>query len=110
MRRAQRIQDLVTRELAPLHLELVDETHQHSAPPDGESHFRLLVVSDRFADLKPLARQRLINGLLAAEFANGLHALAMHTWTPVEWFDRGGSAPESPPCLGGGKTGDGVKD
>ena len=85
----------------------MDETHQHNAPPEGESHSRLLVVSDRFADLKPLARQRLINGLLAAEFANGLHALAMHTWTPVEWFDRGGgSPPESPPCLGGGKTDD----
>jgi BolA protein len=105
MRRAQRIEDLLTRELTPLHLELVDETHQHSAPPEGESHFRLLVVSDRFSDLKPLARQRIINGLLNAEFASGLHALAMHAWTPEEWFDRRGQTPVSPPCLGGGKSG-----
>jgi stress-induced morphogen len=64
MSRAQRIQDLLTRELSPLHLELIDETTQHNAPPDGESHFRLLAVSDHFAGLKPLARHRLINGLL----------------------------------------------
>ena len=32
----------------------------------------------------------------------GLHALAIHAWTPEEWFDKG-KAPESPPCEGGGK-------
>lgn len=104
MSRAQRIQDLLTRELGPLHLELIDETTQHNAPPDGESHFKLLVVSDDFTGLKPLARHRLINDLLVEEFAAGLHALAMHTWTPEEWFLKGGQAPASPPCLGGGKS------
>ena len=103
MNRAQRIQDHLTRELSPLHLELIDETTQHNAPQDGESHFKLLVVSNHFTELKPLARHRLINGLLGDEFAAGLHALAMHTWTPDEWFLKGGQAPTSPPCLGGGK-------
>ena len=104
MRRAQRIQNLLTRELSPLHLELIDETTQHNAPANGESHFKLLVVSDYFAGLKPIARHRFINGLLGEEFAVGLHALAMHTWTPQEWFLKGGQAPASPPCLGGGKS------
>ena len=103
MSRAQRIQDQITRELSPLHLELLDETTQHNAPPEGESHFKLLVVSNHFTGLKPLARHRLINGLLGDEFAAGLHALAMHTWTPDEWFLKGGQAPTSPPCLGGDK-------
>ena len=105
MSRAQRIQEILNRELAPLHLELVDETHQHNAPPDGESHFRLLVVSDHFSDLKPIARQRIVNRLLSPEFTAGLHALALNTWTPEEWFRKGGQAPASPPCLGGGKAG-----
>jgi BolA protein len=104
MSRAQRIQNLLTRELSPLHLELIDETTQHNAPANGESHFKLLVVSDYFAGLKPIARHRFINGLLGEEFAVGLHALAMHTWTPQEWFLKGGQAPASPPCLGGGKS------
>ena len=103
MSRAQRIQDHLTRELSPLHLELIDETTQHNAPPDGESHFKLLVVSNHFTGLKPIARHRLINGLLGDEFTAGLHALAMHAWTPDEWFLKGGQAPASPPCLGGGK-------
>jgi BolA protein len=42
---------------------------------------------------------------LKAEFASGLHALAMHAWTPAEWFNRAGQTPASPPCLGGGKSG-----
>jgi BolA family transcriptional regulator, general stress-responsive regulator len=104
MNRAQRMHNLLVRELSPLHIELIDETSQHKAPADGESHFRLLLVSDRFTDLRPLARHRLVNGLLGAEFSAGLHALALHAWTPDEWFLRGGQVPGSPPCLGGAKA------
>ena len=45
-----------------------------------------------------------LNGLLEAELAGPVHALALHTMTPQEWFAKGGEAPQSPPCLGGGKS------
>ncbi|WP_457673442.1 BolA family protein [Thiolapillus sp.] len=89
--------------LAPLHLEVVDETHMHSVPEDAQSHYKVVAVSDAF-DGKPLVqRHRLINQALKEELENGIHALALHTMTPKEWFDKGGQAPQSPPCLGGGK-------
>jgi BolA protein len=44
-----------------------------------------------------------VNAALAEELAGGVHALALHTMTPEEWFAKGGQAPESPPCLGGSK-------
>jgi BolA protein len=30
-----------------------------------------------------------------------VHALALHTLTPDEWFEKAGETPESPPCHGG---------
>jgi BolA protein len=44
-----------------------------------------------------------VNRELRKEFESGLHALALHTWTPDEWFEKGGNAPDSPQCMGGSK-------
>lgn len=104
MNRHDRITAVVTEALAPTHLELVDESHNHAVPAGAQSHFKLLVVSEQFAGLGLVARHRTLNRLLHAEFDQGLHALALHTWTPQEWFDKGGAAPESPPCLGASKS------
>ena len=45
-----------------------------------------------------------MNGVLAEQLAGGVHALALHTMTPEEWFAKGGEVPQSPDCLGGGKN------
>jgi BolA protein len=104
MNRKSRIETVVHEAFNPFHLELVDESHMHSVPEGAESHFKLLVVSERFAGQNLVARHRAVNTLLRPEFDGGLHALALHTWTPEEWFEKGGSAAESPPCLGGSKA------
>lgn len=103
MSRKARIEKKIYSELAPLHLEVVDESHMHSVPEGAESHFKVLVVSGHFADKKLVGRHRVLNALLADELQSGLHALALHTWTPEEWFNKGGTTPTSPLCLGGSK-------
>lgn len=103
MNRQTSIQTLLTQALDPLHLEVVDESHMHAVPAGAQSHFRVLVVSGQFSGQGALARHRQVNRLLRDEFAQGLHALALHTWTPEEWFERGGAVPESPLCQGGSK-------
>lgn len=74
--------------LAPEALEIVDESHLHAghagARPGGDSHFKVLIVSVAFAGKSRVDRQRLVNGLLADEFAAGLHALSLTTLTPEE--------------------------
>ena len=90
--------------LSPLHLEIVNESHNHNVPEGSESHFKVVAVSDSFEGKTLIARHRMINKLLEQELASGIHALALHTMTPEEWFKKGGNAPDSPPCLGGGKT------
>ena len=98
------IEQAIAQALDPEHLEIVDESHMHSVPEGAQSHFRVTVVSNRFEGEKLLARHRRINGLLSDQFEKGLHALALHTLTPAEWFEKGGVTPTSPPCLGGSKS------
>ncbi|WP_018876506.1 BolA family transcriptional regulator [Thioalkalivibrio sp. ALE31] len=101
------MQETITRKLeerfAPEHLEVVNESHMHNVPPGSESHFKVTVVSEAFRDQKLIARHRLVNQALADELAGGIHALALHTLDPDQWFERAGQVADSPPCMGGGK-------
>ena len=87
--------------LTPLHMEVLNESHMHSVPDGSESHFKVTVVSNAFEGKALLARHRMINQLLTNELASGIHALTMHTMTPEEWIHKGGTVPDSPPCMGG---------
>jgi len=98
-------QEVITQKLqalSPEHLEVINESHMHNVPEGSESHFKVVIVSDDFKDKMLIARHRLVNKALEEELNGGIHALALHTLTMEEWFEKGG-APESPPCLGGGK-------
>jgi BolA protein len=74
--------------LTPLRLEVVDDSARHAghagARPGGETHFNVTIVSDRFSGLTRVERQRLVYGLLQAELAGPVHALALVTRTPAE--------------------------
>jgi BolA protein len=101
----QRIESKLGDRFHPLHCEVVNESHMHSVPPGSESHFKVTLVTEAFDGHRLLERHRAVNEALADELHGGVHALALHTLTPEEWFARGGSVPESPPCLGGSKAG-----
>lgn len=85
----------------PQWLALENESHQHSVPADSQTHFRLVLVSERFAGQRAVARHQAVYALLPDLLAGELHALAMHLYTPEEWQRQGGDAPASPACLGG---------
>jgi acid stress-induced BolA-like protein IbaG/YrbA len=57
---------------------------------DG-SHFEAVVVSDAFAGLTPIKKQRLVMDTVRPQLASGeLHALSLKTLTPEEWAARVG--------------------
>ena len=106
------IQDRITQKLtdalSPEHLEVVNESYMHNVPEGSESHFKVIIVCDDFKDKMLIARHRLVNKILEEELnrdnpEGGIHALALHTMTMEEWFNKG-RAPDSPECLGGGKN------
>ncbi|MEC5342338.1 transcriptional regulator BolA [Brenneria populi] len=98
----QNIEEKLRAEFAPLHLEVTDESYRHNVPAGSESHFKVVIVSDRFANERVLGRHRAIYATLAAELAGSVHALALHTYTRQEWDSLQNAVPSSPPCGGAG--------
>jgi len=86
----------------PVHLEVINESHQHNVPPGSESHFKVVLVSEAFAGKRQVQRHQAVYGALAEQLKGPVHALALHTYSPKEWSERQ-SAPQSPACLGGGR-------
>jgi BolA protein len=74
--------------LAPAQLEIIDDSHRHAGHAghdgQGESHFRVRIVSEAFAGKSRVERQRLVYDLLAAELKDRVHALSLTTQTPAE--------------------------
>jgi BolA protein len=90
--------------LVPAFLRVANESFMHSVPPGSESHFKVVVVSERFAGQGLVARHRMVNQALAGQIAAGLHALSIEARTPEEWADIAGRTTPSPKCLGGSKA------
>ena len=73
--------------LQPLHLEIVDESAAHvghAGAAGGAGHYRLVVVSPRFAGLSRVGRHRLVYDLLIDLMRRDIHALAMTLLAPDE--------------------------
>ena len=82
------IREKLMQVLQPVRLDVVNESHLHaghrSSPGTGESHFRVLVVSQAFAGKSRIERHRMINDTLAAELKGKVHALAIKAYAPDE--------------------------
>ncbi|MCG7566185.1 BolA family transcriptional regulator [Pseudoalteromonas sp. CnMc7-15] len=87
--------------IACKHLHVENESQMHARGED--SHFKVTVVSEQFSGQRLLQRHRAINEVLADELREHIHALAIHAYTPEEFSERQGQAPQSPNCLGGSK-------
>ncbi len=74
--------------LDPLDVELVDESSQHAGHagwrPGGGTHWRLSIVSARFAGQTKLARHRMVYQALGELMQNPIHALAITARAPEE--------------------------
>jgi BolA protein len=99
MRKLDTIRNILEEEFKPALLKVEDESHMHNVPDGAESHFKVLIVSEVFADKTLVARHRAINRVVKMNEL-GIHALALHTFSPAE---HAGSTAEtqSPKCLGG---------
>ena len=98
------IEQRLEQQFTPAFLEVANESHQHSVPPDSETHFRVVLVSHAFDGKRKVARHQQVYAALTAQLEGPVHALALHTYTPGEWRERQREAPQSPQCLGGGKA------
>jgi BolA protein len=73
--------------LAPVSLEVVDESHKHAGHAgarDGRGHFAVSITSQAFTGLAPLARHRKVYAALGELMATDIHALSIQARTPAE--------------------------
>ncbi|MGC7590712.1 BolA family protein [Bisgaard Taxon 46] len=88
---------------APHFLQVENESYMHSSGRGTDSHFKVVLVSDHFEGLSKVARHRKLYQFFAEDLQNGIHALALHLYTPKEWENAGQAFPKSPNCLGVGQ-------
>ena len=103
MKVQERIEKKISDNLDCSFLSVENESFRHAVPANSETHFKITVVSDYFSGKLLIARHRFINELLSEELQGPVHALAMHTYTPEQWINKGNIAPASADCMGGGK-------
>ena len=73
--------------LAPIGLEVRDDSHKHAGhegAKDGRGHFSVEIVSEAFAGLGPVARHRAVYAALGELMTTDIHALAIRARTPAE--------------------------
>ncbi|MHB2168502.1 BolA family protein [Alsobacter sp. R-9] len=78
----------LTKGLAPVSLDVIDESENHHGHAGwregGETHFRVEVIAEAFRGKSRVERHRMVNALLADELAGRVHALAIRAKAPGE--------------------------
>ena len=100
----QDIEQQLQASFSPVMLEVANESHMHSVPPNSETHFRVVLVSANFDGRTRVARHQQVYAALAEQLRGPVHALALHTYSPDEWQRREQPTPASPQCRGGSKA------
>jgi len=84
----QLIKEKIKQNFDPVYYEVINESHKHKGHAGdngtGQTHFKLLVVSDHFEGCNLVQRQRLVLDCLNPLFENGLHALSLKLFTEKE--------------------------
>jgi BolA protein len=85
--RVEAIRATLATALAPLALDVRDDSHMHvghEGAKDGRGHFSVDIVSDAFAGLGPVARHRAVYAAVGDLMTTDIHALAIRARTPAE--------------------------
>jgi BolA protein len=73
---------------SPIRMTLADDSDKHKGHAghdgQGESHFRLLIVSDAFEGVGRLDRHRMIHKVLELFLSGRVHAMAIRALAPEE--------------------------
>lgn len=85
---ADRMENLLSEALHPTALSVIDESSRHAghvgARAGGESHFKVVVVSEVFQGKSRIERHRMVYDALKPLIDEGLHALAIEAKTATE--------------------------
>lgn len=83
------IKEIISKKLQPIVLEVHNESDKHAghagSPGTGQSHFSVLVVSDKFKGKNRIERHQMVYACLKDLMNNPIHALAIKAYTQEEF-------------------------
>lgn len=81
---AEKIREILTKNLLPKKLDILDESSAHAGHGAQGGHFAVYIVSEAFEGLKTIDRHRKIHALLDPTLKDAIHALRIRALTPGE--------------------------
>ena len=89
MKRKINIENLILKIFKPEFLSVFDVSEQHRGHKNFkegvESHFEIIIVSEKFKYLNRIERHRMVNQSLRKEFLSDLHSVIIKTYTIEEY-------------------------
>ena len=89
MKRKLKIEKIILENYNPDFYSVIDVSEKHRGHQNFreniESHFEIIVVSDKFIDVKRIDRHRMVNYSLKDEFCSDLHSVIIKTYTIEEY-------------------------
>ena len=85
LKRKLRIEEIIVSYFKPHFFSVLDVSEQHRGHQNFrenvESHFEIIVVSDKFRNKNKIDRHRMVNKCLKEEFLSDLHSVVIKTYT-----------------------------
>ena len=89
LKRKNNIENLILKNYEPNFFSVLDVSEQHRGHlnfKEGvESHFEIIIVSEKFINLSRVERHRMVNQTLKEEFLSDLHSVVLKTYTSEEY-------------------------
>ena len=89
MKRKTNIENLILKNYEPDFFSVKDVSEQHRGHQNFkeniESHFEIIIVSEKFKNLNRIERHRMVNKSLKEEFLLDLHSVIIKTYTIEEY-------------------------
>ena len=89
LKRKINIENLILKIFKPEFLSVIDVSEQHRGHKNFkegvESHFEIIIVSEKFINLSRIERHRMVNRILKEEFLSDLHSVVLKTYTSEEF-------------------------
>ena len=85
MKRKINIENLILKNYEPQFYSVLDVSEQHRGHQNFrenvESHFEIIIVSEKFHNKNKIDRHRMVNECLKEEFLSDLHSVVIKTYT-----------------------------
>ena len=89
LKRKINIENLILKNYEPEFFSVLDVSEQHRGhqnfKENVESHFEIIIVSEKFKNLNRIKRHRMVNQTLKKEFLSDLHSVIIKTFTSEEY-------------------------